>query len=273
MPILNDLKAGGYMAIRYWARPYWYYGSSRHNLDFDVLDKLVEEAAERGIIVYIDCEHNYPPSDFIEDYEEDWINDLKIVGHRYNNRSNVVLECVNEYTGDDQPGLYNRAIEALRDDGVHLPLLFNFWWNQKNVALNDPDSNYAIGRHLYGSGYDGYNPPTPLALEEAVQESGIGNSMYRYFDDFRQTLYLQEATRLDIPNGWVITELGPTDDEEMIDNPSVGNIAYVMQFLREASSHNVTVISYRIGDQSKKSLYEQKAQEYFEEDFFTPPEY
>lgn len=273
IPILDDLKADGYTAIRYWARPYWYYGSSSHNLDFDVLDHLVEEAESRNIVVYIDCEHNYPPSDFIKGHEQDWINDLKIVGHRYSNRSNVVLECINEYTGDEQPALYNRAIADLREDGIHLPLLFNFWWNQKNVALNDPDNNYAIGRHLYGSGYDSYNPSTPMTLEDAVQESGIVNSMHRYFDDPGQTLYLQEAIRLDIPNGWVITELGPTDNEEMVRNPSVGNMAYAMQFLREAASHNVSIICYRIGDMSTKAIYEQKAQECFEEDFFTPPEY
>jgi hypothetical protein len=48
---------------------------------------------------------------------------------------------VNEYTGSGQPTKYNRAISALRKAGVHLPLLFNYWWNQVNVALKDPDNN------------------------------------------------------------------------------------------------------------------------------------
>jgi hypothetical protein len=272
IPILDDLEADGYNAIRYWAAPYWYYGRSVCNLNFNLLDLLIEEAAKRRIIVYIDPEHNYPPSDFIIGHEEEWINDLMTVGKRYNDRSNVVLECVNEYTGDGQPALYNRATATLRSNGIHLPLLFNFWWNQRNVALNDPDNNYAIGRHLYGSSYDDYNPATPIALQDAVKTSGIAHAMYVYFEDPKQSLYFQEVTDLNIPNGWVITELGPTDDEKMVEDPSVGNIAYAMQFMREAAVHNVSVICYRIGEWSKKSLYEQRALEYFREGFFTPPE-
>jgi len=272
IPILDDLKSDGYTAIRYWARPKWLYGESPHNLNFDILDHLVNEAAKRGIVVYIDCAHNYPPSQYInESNRETWINEVIEVGLRYNNRSNVVLEPVNEYTGPDQVDLYNWAIARIRAAGIHLPLLWNFWWNQKNVALNDPDNNYAIGRHFYGTAYDNYNPPIPITLEEAVQDSGIANSMYRYFYDPTQTFYLQEVIRLNIPNGWVITELGPTDNEELIKNPSVGNMAYAMQFLREAAANNVSVICYRIGSFSTKSLYEQKALEYFQEEYFIPP--
>lgn len=270
-PILDDLEAGGYRAIRYWAAPAWYYGSGLHVLNFAVLDSLVAAAADRNITVYVDPEHNYPPSDFIKGRETEWINDLIKVGQRYNNESNVVLECVNEYTGDNQPALYNQAISTIRANGIHLPLLLNFWWNQKNVALVDPDNNYAIGRHLYGSSYDNYNPSTPMRLEDAVAKSGINVSMNHYFDDPRQTLYLREVTRLKIPNGWVVTELGPTDSESGVSNPSVGNMAFTMQFLREAALHGVTVMCYRIGDSSKKAIYEQKAREFFQEDFFTPP--
>jgi hypothetical protein len=269
IPILDDLKEGGYNAIRYWARPYWLYGRSSHNLNFEVLDHLVEEAAKRNIVVYIDCEHNYPPSPYINaSNREVWINEVIQVGLRYKDKSNVVLEPINEYTGSDQVELYNWAIARIRAAGIHLPLLWNFWWNQRTVALNDPDNNYAVGRHIYGRAYDNYNPPTPMALQQAVQDSGIAKSMYRYFEDPSQTLYLQEVIRLKIPNGWVISELGPTDNEELVDNPSVGNMAFAMQFLREALSHNVSVICYRIGSFSKKALYEQKAHEYFKEDFF-----
>ena len=271
IPILNNLKSGGYSAIRYWALPKWYYGQTPDTLNFTILDYLVQQAAAENIVVYIDCEHNYPPSAYISGNVSSWINDLINVGSRYENASNVVLECVNEYTGNDQPVIYNEAISALRTAGIHLPLLFNFWWNQPNVALNDPDNNYAIGRHLYGSGYDSYNPTTPMNLSDAVDDSGINSTMYKYFDDPTQNLYLQSVLNLHIPNGWVITELGPTDNESQVSNPSVGNMAFAMQFLREAASHNVTVICYRIGDLSEKALYEQKAQQFFQEDFFTPP--
>lgn len=272
IPILDNLAAGRYTAVRYWARPYWLYGESPYNLNFNVLDHLVEEAAKRNIVVYIDCEHNYPPSQYInETNKEIWVNEVIEVGLRYKDKFNVVLEPVSEYTGSDQVDLYNWAMTRIRAAGIHLPLLWNFWWNQKNVVLNDPDNNYAIGRHLYGSAYNDYNPPTPMSLEDAVQESGIKNAMYHYFYDTSQTFYLQEVIKLGIPNGWVISELGPTDNESLVGNPSVGNMAYAMQFLREAASNNVSVICYRIGSFSTKSLYEQKALEYFQESYFMPP--
>lgn len=271
LAILNDLENDGYNAIRYWARPYWYYQSNHHSLNYEILDLLVNEALERGIIVYIDCEHNYPPEDFItSSNRDDWINDVIEVGLRYNDYDNVVLEPINEYTGNDQVELYNWGMARIREAGIHLPLLWNYWWNQPNAALNDPDNNYAIGRHLYGSGQDNYNPQTPISLEAVVQETSIGNSMYRYFRDPYQSLYLQSVLDLNIPNGWVITEMGPTDNEALVGNPSVGNMAYAMQFLREAANYNVSVICYRIGDQTKKAIYEQKALEYFNEEFFIP---
>lgn len=285
--ILDDLDEGGYSAVRYWGRPAWCYGDSSHGCDTNVLDHIVEQAALRGMIVVIDCEHNYPPSGYIQGedcteeppagYVDAWIDDLVALGRRYIDSPNVVLECVNEYTGDDQVALFNRAIQALRSDGIHLPLLFNFWWNQRNVALDDPDGNYAVGRHLYGTACGGYSPPTPMALADAVSDSlscgdhSVADSMFRYFDDPAQNMYLQSVLDLGIPNGWVITELGPTDDESMVGDPSVGNMAYAMQFLREAASHEVSVICYRVGEQSRKEMYEARALEYFGEEYFTPP--
>ena len=271
IPILDDLESDGYNAIRYWARPYWYYHSSYHSLDYDVLDLLVTEANKRDITVYIDCEHNYPPTKFINYNNRDqWINDVITVGKRYNNFDNVVLEPINEYSGNDQVELYNWGMAKIRAAGVHLPLLWNFWWNQPNAQLKDPDNNYAIGRHLYGGGYTDYDPYSPGSLEYAVQRSGIDDSMYRYFDDPRQSLYLQSVLDLDIPNGWVISEMGPAESGSGIDDPSVGNMAYAMQFMREAAEHGVSVICYRIGDVSKKSLYETRARQYFNEEFFNP---
>ncbi len=285
--ILDDLDAGGYTAVRYWGRPAWCYGAGSHGCDTRVLDHIVEQAALRGMIVYVDCEHNYPPSEYIQGedcteeapagYVDAWIADLVALGRRYMDSPNVVLECVNEYTGGDQVELFNQAIGALRDNGIHLPLLFNFWWNQRNVALDDPDENYAVGRHLYGTACGGYNPPTPTALPDAVSDPlscgdhSVADSMARYFDDPAQTMYLQSVLDLGIPNGWVITELGPTDDESMVGDPSVGNMAYAMQFLREAAAHEVSVICYRVGEQSRKEVYEARALEYFGEQYFTPP--
>ncbi|MCK5628706.1 hypothetical protein KAI12_04495, partial [Candidatus Bathyarchaeota archaeon] len=177
IPILNDLDSDGYNGIRYWARPSWLFGNSGHTLKLDVLDLLVEEADKRGIIVYIDCEHNYPPSAYINfGNRETWINDVIKIGLRYKDKTNVVLEPVNEYTGSDQISLYNWATARIRNAGITLPLLWNFWWNQKNARIQDPLNNYAIGRHLYGNSYNSYNPSTPMSLQYAVDRSGVANS-------------------------------------------------------------------------------------------------
>ncbi len=272
VPILDDLAAGNYAAIRYWARPYWLYGASSNNLDLTRLDLLVNEAAKRNIVVYVDCEHNYPPSAYVNSTnKETWIDEVIAVGLRLNNRTNVVLEPVNEYTGSDQVQLYNWAINRLRNESISLPLLWNFWWNQPNAALADPADNYAIGRHLYGHAFDNYTRSTPTSLADTVADSGVGNSMHTYFDDKNNRFYFQEVVRLEIPNGWVISELGPTDNEQLVGNPSVGNMAYAMQFLREAAARNVSVMCYRIGTSSKKALYEQRALEYFGENYAPQP--
>lgn len=271
IPILDDLASGGYTGIRYWAIPVWLTESPSHNLNLAILDRLVDEAERRGIVVYIDSEHNYPPSAYIDGHEQEWIQDLIMVGRRYNDRPNVVLECVNEYAGSNQPAIYNRAIAELRAAGVHLPLLFNYWWNQVNAELNDPDNNYAIGRHFYGKAWDSYNVAVPADLSTVVEESGIANAMYKYFYSTTEKIYLQSSLELRIPNGFVVTELGPTDDEAIVGDPSVGNIAYGMAFLREGIKNNVTVLLYRVGDSSKKALYEQRALTYFGEGFLPAP--
>jgi hypothetical protein len=270
VPLLDELVQGGYDAVRYWARPVWAFGPSNHAPDFDVLDLLVAEAAARGIVVYVDPEHNYPPDTYLSGHTTEWIDDLKLVCQRYQGAPNVVLECVNEYTGDDQESLYNQAIAALRSDGCHLPLLLNFWWNQPNVALVDPDDNYAVGRHLYGSSQDGNTAATPIALADAVTELGIDQSMDRYFHSTSETMYLQSVLDLGIPNGWVLSEMGPTDNEALVDDPSVGNMAYATQLLREAVEHDVSVICYRVGEYSEKAVYEARALHDFGEPYFVP---
>ena len=267
-PILDDLELGGYTGLRYWAVPSWYAKSPGHNLNLTILDALVDGAAARNIVVYIDCEHNYPPSAYLDGHEKQWIADLTMVGTRYKDKTNVVLECVNEYTGSGQPAKYNRAISALRKAGVHLPLLFNFGWNQVNVALKDPDNNYAIGRHFYGTSLDNYNPQTPVSLATVVDAAGIDDMMYKYFYSPTEKYYLQSALKLRIPNGFVVTEMGPTSTESLVGNPSVGSLAYAMQFLREGVNNKVTVLCYRVGDYSKKETYEKKALQYFGEPFF-----
>jgi hypothetical protein len=62
--------------------------------------------------------------------------------------------------------------------------------------------------------------------------------------------------------------MGPTGTESLVGNPSVGSLAYAMQFLREGVKNKVTVLCYRVGDYSKKEIYERKALQYFGEPFF-----
>jgi Cellulase (glycosyl hydrolase family 5) len=271
IPILDDLVAGGYTAVRYWARPTWYDAASTHPTDFDILDLLVEEAAARGIVVYIDPEHNFPPGAYLDGHSAEWIADLKTVGQRYKDALNVVLECVNEYTGSDEVALYNQAVAELRADGIHLPLLFNFWWTQDYTTLDDPDGNYAIGRHLYGWMHDGDTMATPTTLADALAAfPDIVSNMYNYFENPGTNLYLQEVLALSIPNGWVVTEMGPTDTPATINDPGVGNMAWAMQFLREAADHGVSVICYRVGEGPTKAIYEGLALDFFGEPYFLP---
>jgi len=278
--ILDELRSGGWTAIRYWVRPEWLYGSSPKNWSDEIGDALVFGAQARGITVYLDAEHNYPPDPpcITSSNKEQWMADLTTLGLRYAGEPNVVLECVNEYTGDDQVDLYNECIDHLRTNGVHLPLLFNFWWNQPNASLVDPDGNYAIGRHFYPTATpSNATHETPTTLDHLVNEDygggTIQESMDRYFRSTTENNYLQEAIALGIPNGFVVTELGPGLNDTRLNDPYPFGMAYMMAFLREAAAAGVTVIAYRIGNvegESKKALYEQRALDYFEEPLFIP---
>ena len=222
---------------------------------------------------YIDYPHNYPPSEYIDSgNREEWISDVISIGLRYNNENHVVLEPINEYTGSDQVSLFNWGMQRIRAEGITLPLLWNFWWNQKIVALDDPLNNYAVGRHFYGK-HQSYNPSTPIDLDYAIDSSGVGNSLYNYFYG-SSNMYLQEVKRLGIPNGFVVTELGPYDGGGSYENhPSVGDMAYAMGFIREAIKNDVDVALYSVGASStgstynKLDIYEELAQEYFNEGY------
>jgi hypothetical protein len=267
-PIMDGLQKGGYNVFRIWVRLSEFWSKTwLRDSDYSILDVVVNEAENHGIQVYIDAAHNYPPSAYISSRNrQEWATRLVRIGGHYAGH-NVVLECVNEYTGYDQINLYNYAIRQLRSSGVHLPLLFNFWWNQKNAVLTDPDNNYAIGRHLYGYRWDSYNPRYPTSLNTVIAGSSIKSALNGYFYSSSPN-YLQEALRLKIPNGFVVSELGPTCTESKVGNPSVGNMAFAMGFIREAAKNNVTVICYRVGEQSKKALYESLALRYFGEQYY-----
>jgi hypothetical protein len=270
-PIMANLQKGGYNVFRLWIPLSQFWGKTwLKDSDFSIMDLVVSEAAKRGIQVYIDAAHNYPPSAYINSgNRQQWVTKLERIGKRYAGR-NVVLECVNEYTGSDQVSLYNWAIQQLRANGVHLPLLFNYWWNQPIAMLKDPDNNYAVGRHLYGYMYDKLYPHYPTSLSAVITGSSIQKALNSYFYS-SSPYYLQAALRLHIPNGFVVSELGPTCTESKVRSPSVGNMAFAMGFIREAVKNHVTVISYRVGSVSTKTIYENLAVKYFSDAYYVPP--
>jgi hypothetical protein len=302
---IDDMYAKGYRSFRYWARPYWKYGSAVNNYDDGVCDALVSRCMSKPVKmrVYVEPEHNFPPSTpFITSVadRDAWENDLKNIALHIQSlpdHSNVVLELINEYDGTlsgniyDEPTLFNHAIRFLRENGVHLPILCNFWWNQRNVTLDDPDDNYAIGRHLYATDTLAqwqFPESLPTSLEHVCNDFVIGGStindrMYKYFDKSDETYYIAYAKQLGIPNGFVVTELGYATSETMLQNsftstyPCVAGLAYVMRFLRMAKSRSsgrfkIDCMIYRESNYaaSKRALLEQKAWEYFNEPLIPP---
>lgn len=262
--ILNYLSTHHQTGLRYWAFPPWLSGGTKRNLT--VLDYLVSGALARGIRVYIDCEHNFPPSAYITGKETSWINDLITIGKRYNNYSNAVLECNNEYTGSDQVALFNRCIAKLRAAGVTMHLLFNFWWNVNSKKLIDPLNKYAVGRHIYGpdrlDAYTGVGSSTLSSICSAYSIKTSG-----YFTGTTQ--YAAGAKSLGIPDGFVWGEMGPTDKESMVDLPTVPSMAFAMRFLRDAMIYkNASVICYRCGSNDKRETYQTRAKTYLGTNYF-----
>lgn len=277
--VIDDLIADGQTSIRYWARPYWRFGSAWNNWSNTIGDAMVAEAESHGFVVYLDPEHNFRNTDgdtVTQVNKGSWMQDLKTIGLRYNASQNVVLEIFNEQD-NDLVSLANECIPYLRAQGVKLPIHVTFMWTQSNTVLNDPDNNYSIGRHFYPSQTcSNATHTTPTTLDHVAAEDygggyTVNKSMDSYFHRTDTAWYLQKCLSLGIPNGWVCTELGPGFDDARLNDPRPFGMAYMMRWLREAKEHGVTVTAYRIGNyagHNKKALYKQKALDFFNESLY-----
>jgi len=260
--LIDAEYAQGLRAFRYWAAPLWYYGKvTTRTYNQTICDEIVRYCYNKPepVTVIIDPEQVFPNGAYINSSTQlAWENDLLRIGLRYNNYTNVILEGVGEYTGSDQVALYNAAMAYLRRNGVTLPLLWNFWWNQPDVALTDPLNNYAIGRHFYA----------PVAMQTVVHSypadlttvttdfysgsSSIMTSMDSYFRS-NNVYYIKYALQtLKIPLGFIATEVGPAASDPVLVARSWKQYgqAYMMQFLREAKANNITAIAYMAGNQA-----------------------
>lgn len=242
--------------------------------DFSLIDVAVAECERCGKNLNLDFYHNAPPSAYITSAKKaSWISKSILIGLRYKDHPCVILHPVNEYNGTGQVTLANDWFKAVRGAGIHLRVAFSLWWNQNTVTLSDPDNNYSIVRHLYGHKSTS-NVSYPLQLDEAIKVFGIDVILQKYFYSTTETMYLQSIIQKQIPLGFFVTELGPTDDEVYVSNPSVADMAFCMGVIRECIKNKVSFLLYRIGEYSKKSTYEDLALKYFNEPLIpilTPP--
>jgi hypothetical protein len=260
--LIDAEYAQGLRAFRYWARPLWYFGAVTTNTyNQTICDEIVHYCYNKPepMTVIIDPEQVFPNGAYINSSTQlTWENDLLGIGLRYQNYSNIILECVGEYTGSDQVTLYNAGMAYLRANGVTCPLLWNFWWNQPCVTLTDPLNNYAIGRHFYApSGMETVTHSYPADLTTVITDyyansSNIMGTMNSYFRS-NNIYYIKYAVQtLKIPCGFFATEVGPAASDPVLVARSWKQygLAYMMQFLREAKANNVTVTAYMVGNQA-----------------------
>lgn len=263
---IANIKASGQDSYGMWVRQTEFEAKNwTSDADFALMDVAVAETEKLGMQCILDYDHNSPQSAYITAAKKQaWISKSILIGKRYKDKLHVWLHPVNEYTGTDQVALANDWFKAVRAAGIHLKVAFAFWWNQSTVALADPDNNYAVVRHLYGP-LATSDMATPAVLADAIVKFGIGAIMQKYFYSTTETVYLQSIIKQKIPLGWFITELGPTDNETYVGNPSVGDMAYFMAVIRESIKNKVSFLCYRIGEYSKKATYEALAIKYFNE--------
>jgi len=281
---LIRLRDAGWDAIRpYGAQPW---RSGLHYTQAEI-DYVVSRADELGITVYLDLMHNYPPSDYLAGHKQEWIDFWFQQGTRFNNYNNVVIEAVNEWDAPNpttQYAWYNDLLTALRNAGITLPILFNY--SQYTTAyqkpgqyqlLNDPIDNYMIGIHRYGNAFDDTYPATlPTNLDSFAEQIGVSDWMRTKFElangEYSNEWHIRERLGKQL----CVTELGcsynvgnqcRTGGYEM----SPGNMAWVMKYLEYAKKHNANIILHRIGSYDDYHCYYQFAQDYFAQNFWTPP--
>jgi hypothetical protein len=275
---LTLMKSDGWTGIRVYGWIPWLH-DGEIDPPLDVLDYAVKRAAELGITVIYDPLHNYPPSDYLQGHLGEAIEILTMIGLRYNNRSNLVLEVVNEWQPESaQEGYdtFQAIITALRGAGVRLPLLVNYhasWMLDFSHGLDDPLNNLIYGNHYYGNAWDDEtgDGKSPLNLTAFADEIGVTEYLDRLFTTGDIGQVLSRGGR------FAVTELGASYHHSDTWVPGgydmdPGGVCFVLKFLEYAAKYKVTVIAHRVGDsyQCDYQAYVSLSRSYFGEALDNP---
>ena len=264
--LVSDLSSKGYNLIRYEARANFLGNSEYSKIRYPVLDLLISKALSYGITVVIDPIHDFPPE--TESYEVQsnysaWLAALKEVGYRYNGKSNVILECINEYKLSDAYTKFQKIVTDLRNAGTTLPLHFNYMWNNVGELrpLTDPLNKVSVGHHIYGNHDDDWRKPNNgESWVNYCKRIGVEAVMTKIFTSSEKLWF---GYPLSQGRAVMCTEVGASIRFKY----SPWNVAYVMRVLEYAEMYGVGAAVFRTGYSGDKEIYEQKAKEYFGRSF------
>lgn len=269
-PMLDQLQQDGWNIVRYYSVPQWAQaiGYGGFDINHEILRHLIEEAKNRDMYVLLNIAHNFPPGPFIDDHQDDWINeylaDLQAIDAI--DYDNLLFDLANEYTGTQSNIIahYNAMIAALRDAGYTQPCLLSYWWDHDigycTSQIVDPLDNFMVGMHFYAqsNNFDDYN--TPGTFTEVCQDSGIED----YFQNWLWPEKIQPV--LDQGIEFLCGEIGSGWDYKY----TRGGVAFPMRFLQLAQEddrvhvimHSAPSCCYDYDD------YYGQAQEYWGMDFW-----
>jgi hypothetical protein len=247
--------------------------------DFALTDKVVNEAEARGITVVIDPAHNFPYSVYITaTNSEAWKLRISRIALRYNSRSNVQIQPMNENApasgnGANEP-LFNGVIAYCRNAGVKLPIVCTFFKTPLSYKLTDSLGKTVYDQHDYmnKNGYDTEGGVPALSLDAYL------NAHLRIRDgiDAQFSSGFVSQARGFGPVSY--TELGPTWLESKVMDPQIGCLAAAMYFIRKAKASGVSVFCYMIHADAdfntairKLTRYEKLALDYFHDDYWGRP--
>jgi len=264
--VMNQIKSDGCGYIRYMSYPSWLCSYTPHQTNLAVIDKIVS-LADGTIVVVLDVIHNYPPpstSTKMQNNFAKWKSSLLSVAKRYNGKSNVILECANEYDKSDAMTKYQNIVTYLRSNGITLRLHFNYWWGTvgKLVPPTDPLKKVSIGHHVYG---DKDSDNTAMRTGETwvayCTRLGIESIMKKYFTSSETTWFgyaLSKGYKV------LLTECGGSH----YDRFSRYDVAFVMRLMEYCKKYNVGISVFRIGDESMRSQFLSYAQTWFKRSFY-----
>jgi aryl-phospho-beta-D-glucosidase BglC (GH1 family) len=266
--LVSDLASKGYNLIRCESRASFLGNSEYSKIRYPVLDLLISKALSSGITIVIDPIHDFPPE--TESYEvqsnyASWLAALKEVGYRYNGKSNVILECINEYKLSDAYTKFQRIVTDLRNAGITLPLHFNIMWNNVGELrpLTDPLNKVSMGHHIYGNHDDDWRKPNSgESWLTYVKRIGVETVMTHMFTSTEKLWF---GYPLSQGRAVMCTEVGASIRFKY----SPWNVAYVMRLLEYSAKYGVGAAVFRTGYCGDKDIYEQKAKEYFGRSLYT----